>query len=52
MMPVATVFGCSAATLIAVSLLTPAPSETTLRKFFPQPRSTALSTARVAVPGD
>ena len=52
MMPVATVFGCSAGTLVAVSLLTPAPSEKTLRKFFQPSSRTALSGARVAVPAD
>jgi SSS family solute:Na+ symporter len=48
MMPVATVFGCAAATLIAVSLLTPAPSEKTLRKFFQPANKTVLSGAGAA----
>jgi SSS family solute:Na+ symporter len=45
MMPVATVFACAAVALVGVSLLTPAPSERTLRKFF-------HPGAGVAVPGD
>jgi SSS family solute:Na+ symporter len=52
MMPVATVCLCSVVTLVAVSLLTPAPSEKTLRKFFQPPDRAELPRAGVAVPVD
>jgi solute:Na+ symporter, SSS family len=52
MMPVATVFACSVVTLVGVSLLTPSPSQKTLRKFFHPAGSTALARAGVAVPAD
>jgi SSS family solute:Na+ symporter len=50
MMPVAAIFVCSVVTLVGVSLLTAAPSEKTLRKFFQPAQKAALS--GVAVPGD
>ncbi len=52
MLPVATVFGCSVVTLLGVSLLTAAPSEKTLRRFFQAAGDTALPGAGVAVAGD
>ena len=52
LMPVAPIFVCSVATLLGVSLLTPAPSEKTLRKFFHPADKTAPSGAGVAVAGD
>ncbi len=52
MMPVAPIVLCSTAALVVLSLLTPAPSEQTLRKFFRAADKTALSGAGVAVPGD
>ncbi len=53
MLPVATIFAASTLTLVGVSLLTPAPSDKTLRKFFPpkQPSAASLG-ARLPVAGD
>lgn len=51
-MPVAPIVACSTATLVLLSLLTPAPSEQTLRKFFQATDKAALSGAGVAVLGD
>lgn len=52
MMPVAPIVGCSVVTLVGVSLLTAAPSEKTLRKFFQPAGKAALTGAGVAVAGD
>jgi len=43
MMPVATMFVCSLAALVGVSLLTNAPSAATMNKYFPGARETASS---------
>ncbi len=39
MMPVATIIACSTVALVAVSLVTPAPSAATVEKFFPRSRA-------------
>lgn len=44
MMPVAIIFACSAATMVIVSLITPAPSRETIDKFFP-PKRTEVESA-------
>jgi hypothetical protein len=49
---VATLFGCALVTLVGISLLTSAPSEETLRKFFHPAGKTALSGEGVAVVAD
>ena len=52
MMPVATMFACSLAALVGVSLLTAAPSEKTLRKYFRSQADTARPLRALPVPGD
>jgi hypothetical protein len=52
MMPVAPIVACSVITLVGVSLLTAAPSEETLRKFFQSADKEALTGAGVAVAAD
>ena len=52
MMPVATMFACSLAALVGVSLLTAAPPEKTLRKYFCSQADTARPLRALPVPGD
>ncbi|MCG3178554.1 MAG: hypothetical protein BIFFINMI_00882 [Phycisphaerae bacterium] len=46
MMPVATIVAASSAVLVGVSLLTPAPSDLTLSRFFGRPRPVAATPTR------
>jgi Na+/proline symporter len=50
--PVLLLMSIFGTTMIAVSLLTPAPSQKTLRKFFQPANKTALSGAGAAAAGD
>ena len=52
MMPVATMFACSLLVLVGVSLLTAAPPEKTLRKYFGSQAGAARPFGAVPVPGD
>ncbi len=52
MMPVATMFVCSLAALVGVSLLTAAPSAATMNRYFPRGTETAPALRTLTVPGD
>ncbi len=52
MMPVATMFFCSLIALVVVSLATTAPSERTVRKFFPEQDAAAKSPEPALAAGD